>query len=613
MASDPSSRKQSVAIGYIFAAAIGVVVLQWLFVTYSTIDTIPYSEFEQLVARGSVSEVAVGQDAIQGKLKEKLPSGKSAFVTARVDPALAEKLNAKGVVVTGVPSGGLFQTILSWIVPAFMFYLIWIFLGRRLAERQGFGGLMSIGKSRAKAYVEKDTKVTFADVAGVEEAKYELQELVFFLKEPKNYGRLGAHVPKGILLVGPPGTGKTLLARAVAGEAGVPFFSISGSEFVEMFVGVGAARVRDLFEQARKAAPCIIFIDELDALGRSRTAGGPLGGYDEKEQTLNQLLAELDGFDPSSGVILLAATNRPEILDPALLRAGRFDRQVLVDRPDKGGRLAILKVHVRKIRIGNDVDLDKLAALTAGLTGADIANLINEAAIAVTRRNAAEVGMEDFTVAIERIVAGVEKKSRVLSKDERRRVAYHEMGHALVAASLPGVDPVHKVSIIPRGVGALGYTMQRPTEDRFLLAASELKNRIAVLMGGRAAEQLIFGGDVSTGAADDLQRATEIAMEMVTRYGMDQKVGQRTYASRPQNFLPGVQDRVVSAAEATEREIDLAVRDLIEAGDASARSILERRRADLDEGAALLIARETLTSEEFAPLRPASAQQKAAE
>jgi len=612
MEPDPSSRKQSVAIGYIFAATIGVVVLQWLFVTYSTIDTIPYSEFEQLVGRGSVSEVAVGQDAIQGKLKEKLPSGKSAFVTARVDPALAEKLNAKGVVVTGVPSGGLFQTILSWIVPAFMFYLIWIFLGRRLADRQGFGGLMSIGKSRAKVYVEKDTKVTFADVAGVEEAKYELQELVFFLKDPKNYGRLGAHVPKGILLVGPPGTGKTLLARAVAGEAGVPFFSISGSEFVEMFVGVGAARVRDLFEQARKAAPCIIFIDELDALGRSRSSGA-IGGYDEKEQTLNQLLAELDGFDPSVGVILLAATNRPEILDPALLRAGRFDRQVLVDRPDKSGRLAILTVHVRKIRVGNDVDLDKIAALTAGLTGADIANLINEAAIAATRRNAAQVGMEDFTVAIERIVAGVEKKSRVLSKDERWRVAYHEMGHALVAASLPGVDPVHKVSIIPRGVGALGYTMQRPTEDRFLLAASELKNRIAVLMGGRAAEQLIFGGDVSTGAADDLQRATEIAMEMVTRYGMDQKVGQRTYTSRPQNFLPGVQDKVVSAAEATEREIDLAVRDLIEAGDASARSILERRRADLDEGAALLIARETLTSEEFAPLRPASAQQKAAE
>jgi cell division protease FtsH len=604
MEPDSSSRKQTVAIGYIFAAGIGMVLLQWVLATYNTVDTIPYSEFEQLVAQGNVTEVAVGQDAIQGKLKDKLASGKSAFVTARVDPALAEKLEAKGVVVTGVPSGGLFQTILSWLVPALMFYLIWIFLGRRIADRQGFGGLMSIGKSRAKVYVEKDTKVTFADVAGVEEARFELQEVVSFLKDPKSYGRLGAHVPKGILLVGPPGTGKTLLARAVAGEAGVAFFSICGSEFVEMFVGVGAARVRDLFEQARKAAPCIIFIDELDALGRSRSPGA-FGGYDEKEQTLNQLLAELDGFDPSVGVILLAATNRPEILDPALLRAGRFDRQVLVDRPDKGGRVAILKVHIRKIRVGKDVDLDKIAGLTTGFTGADLANLINEAAIAATRRNASDVSFDDFTVAIERIVAGIEKKSRVLSKEERRRVAYHEMGHALVAANLPGVDPVQKISIIPRGVGALGYTMQRPTEDRFLLAASELKNRIAVLMGGRASERLIFDGDVSTGAADDLQRATEIAVEMVTKYGMDEKVGQRTYAPRPQTFLPAMQDAIVSAAEAAGREIDLAVRDLIEAGDKRARDVLEKHRGDLDAGVELLIARETLTSEEFAPLRPA--------
>lgn len=606
MEQDSSSRKQTIAIGFILAAGIGMMVLQWVLATYNTIETIPYSEFEQLVAKGNVTEVAVGQDTIQGKLKDKLPDGKSAFVTARVDAQLAEKLAAKGVVVTGVPPGGLFQTILSWIVPAFLFYLIWVFLSRRMAGGQGFGGLMSIGKSRAKVYVEKDTKVTFADVAGVEEAKFELQEVVSFLKDPKSYGRLGAHVPKGILLVGPPGTGKTLLARAVAGEAGVAFFSISGSEFVEMFVGVGAARVRDLFEQARKAAPCIIFIDELDALGRSRSPGA-FGGYDEKEQTLNQLLAELDGFDPSAGVILLAATNRPEILDPALLRAGRFDRQVLVDRPDKSGRVAILKVHIRKIRVGNDVDLDKVAALTTGFTGADIANLINEAAIAATRRNASEVSFGDFTVAIERIVAGIEKKSRVLSKAERRRVAYHEMGHALVAASLPGVDPVQKVSIIPRGVGALGYTMQRPTEDRFLLAESELKNRIAVLMGGRASEQLIFDGDISTGAADDLQRATEIAVEMVTKYGMDATVGQRTYAQRPQTFLPAMQDTVVSAAEATGREIDLAVRDLIEAGSASARAILEKRRSDLDAGVELLIARETLTAEEFAPLRPAGA------
>jgi cell division protease FtsH len=612
MQSDPSSRKQAVTIGYFVAATIGMLALQWVLATTNTVDTIPYSEFERQVAQGNVTEVSVGQDSIQGKLKDKLPSGKQAFVTARVDAPLAEKLAEKGVVVTGVPSGGLFQTILSWIVPALMFYLIWMFLGRKIADRQGFGGLMSIGKSRAKVYVEKDTRVTFADVAGVDEAKFELQEVVSFLKDPKSYGRLGAHVPKGILLVGPPGTGKTLLARAVAGEAGVAFFSISGSEFVEMFVGVGAARVRDLFEQARKAAPCIIFIDELDALGRSRSQGA-FGGYDEKEQTLNQLLSELDGFDPSSGVILLAATNRPEILDPALLRAGRFDRQVLVDRPDKGGRIAILKVHVRKIRMAGDVDLEKVAALTTGFTGADLANLINEAAIAATRRRAEDVSLDDFTVAIERIVAGIEKKSRVLGKDERRRVAYHEMGHALVAANLPGVDPVQKVSIIPRGVGALGYTLQRPTEDRFLLSISELKNRIAVLMGGRASEQLIFDGDVSTGAADDLQRATEIAIEMVTKYGMDSNVGQRTYAPKPQAFLVTAQDAVVSAADITGREIDLAVRDLVEAGDVRARVILEAHRADLDKGAELLIARETLSAEDFAPLRPVDAQGQAAE
>jgi cell division protease FtsH len=605
-AMESDQRKQAVTMAYIFAAGLGIVLLQWLFTTYNTIETIPYSEFEQQVAQGNVSEVAVGQDTIQGKLKNKLPNGKEAFITARVDPELAEKLQAKGVVVNGVPSGGLFQTILSWVIPGVLFYLVWVFLFRRVAERQGFGGLMSIGKSRAKVYVEKDTKVTFADVAGVEEAKFELQEVVSFLKDPKSYGRLGAHVPKGILLVGPPGTGKTLLAKAVAGEAGVAFFSISGSEFVEMFVGVGAARVRDLFEQARKAAPCIIFIDELDALGRSRSQGG-FGGYDEKEQTLNQLLAELDGFDPSTGVILLAATNRPEILDPALLRAGRFDRQVLVDRPDKGGRIAILKVHIRKIRTGNDVDLEKIAALTTGFTGADLANLINEAAIAATRRNAQEVSFDDFTVAIERIVAGIEKKSRVLGPEERRRVAYHEMGHALVAANLAGVDPVQKVSIIPRGVGALGYTMQRPTEDRFLLSISELKNRIAVLMGGRASERLIFDGDVSTGAADDLQRATEIAVEMVTKYGMDPTVGERTYAPRPQTFLSTAQDQVVSAAEATGREIDLAVRGLIEEADTRAAAILKAHRNDLEAGVELLIARETLTAEDFAPLRPAGA------
>ncbi|WP_191093354.1 ATP-dependent zinc metalloprotease FtsH [Bradyrhizobium campsiandrae] len=585
----------------IFVGGMLLVLFQFFSTAYNSVEAIPYSQFEQLLAQDKLAEVSVGADTIQGKLKEPLPSGKSAFVTARVDLALAEKLAAKGVSVTGVPASGGLQGLLSWIFPVIVFVVIWFWLGRSMTGGQGFGGLMAIGKSRAKVYVEKDIKVTFADVAGVDEAKFELQEVVSFLKDPKSYGRLGAHVPKGILLVGPPGTGKTLLARAVAGEAAVPFFSISGSEFVEMFVGVGAARVRDLFEQARKAAPCIIFVDELDALGRSR---GPLsvGGYDEKEQTLNQLLSELDGFDPSAGVILLAATNRPEILDPALLRAGRFDRQVLVDRPDKNGRVAILKVHVHKIHTGEDVDLEKVAGLTTGFTGADLANLVNEAAIAATRRKAEEVSFADFMTAIERIVAGIEKKSRVLAPNERRRVAYHEMGHALVAASLPGVDPVQKVSIIPRGIGALGYTIQRPTEDRFLLTIEELKNRIAVLMGGRASERLIFDGAISTGAADDLQRATEIAIEMVTKYGMDDTVGQRTYAPKPQAFMAATQDTIVAAAEATGREIDVAVRNLVEEGDRRARDILQQRRADLDAGVTLLIANETVTAEQFAPL-----------
>jgi len=602
MEKQPAIQKGSLFVLGFALVGFGLLFLQSLITAHNTVETIPYSKFEELVSQGVVSDVVIGKDSIEGNLKDKVLNGKSAFTTARVDQALMDKLGSKGITVTGAASEGLLGSLLAWVVPLILIYGFWFFMAGRLGNRQGGGSLMAIGKSRAKVYVEQDTKVTFADVAGVDEAKFELQEVVSFLKDPQSYGRLGAHVPKGILLVGPPGTGKTLLARAVAGEAGVPFFSISGSEFVELFVGVGAARVRDLFEQARKAAPCIIFIDELDALGRSRTASA-FAGYDEKEQTLNQLLAELDGFDPRAGVILLAATNRPEILDPALLRAGRFDRQVLVDRPDKSGRLAILKVHIKKITTGHDVDLEKIAGLTAGFTGADLANLINEAAIAATRRNASEVTFDDFTVAIERIVAGIEKKSRTLSKGERRRTAYHEMGHALVAASLPGVDPVQKVSIIPRGVGALGYTMQRPTEDRFLLTVSELKNRIAVLMGGRAAERLIFDGDVSTGAADDLQRATEIAIEMVTKYGMDTTVGQRTYAPKPQAFFPAVQDAVAGAAEATGREIDLAVRQLIEAGDACAREILARRRKELEEGVELLIERETLTAEQFAPLR----------
>ncbi len=610
---EPDARKSQIMIWYILAAIFGVLLFQQFWSSYSQVDTISYSQFETLLDQNKVAEVTVGPDSIQGTLKEALPDGKKEFYAVRVDPQIFDKLAAHQVVVNGAATGGLVQTILSWVVPVVIFYLIWMFLFRRLAEKQGFGGLMTVGKSRAKVYVETDTKVTFKDVAGVDEAKFELQELVAFLRDSKSYGRLGARVPKGVLLVGPPGTGKTLLAKAVAGEAGVPFFSISGSEFVEMFVGVGAARVRDLFEQARKAAPCIIFIDELDALGRSRIAGPFSGGMDEKEQTLNQLLAELDGFDPSSGVILLAATNRPEILDPALLRAGRFDRQVLVDRPERKGRLEILKVHARKVQLAPNIDLDAIAGLTTGFTGADIANLVNEAAIVATRRNGESISTGDFTEAIERIVAGLEKKSRVLNAEERRRVAYHEMGHALVAATLPGVDPVQKVSIIPRGVGALGYTIQRPTEDRFLLGKVNLENRIAVLMGGRASEQLVFGDDVSTGAADDLQRATEIALEMVTRYGMDDRVGQRTYVPEPQPFMPAPLASHVQAAEVTTREIDVAVRDLLAKAFERGREILQTRRADLDAGAQLLLKRETLTADDFPPIRSARGEPRLAE
>jgi cell division protease FtsH len=463
---------------------------------------------------------------------------------------------------------------------------------------------MTIGKSRAKIFVEKDTKVTFADVAGVDEAKTELEEIINFLKDPKRYGRLGGRLPKGILLVGPPGTGKTLLARAVAGEAGVPFFSISGSEFVEMFVGVGAARVRDLFEQARAAAPAIIFIDELDALGRARGAFPFSGGHDEKEQTLNQLLAELDGFDPSSGLVLLAATNRPEILDPALLRAGRFDRQVLVDRPDRVGRVQILNVHLRKAKLDPKVDAGEIAALTPGFTGADLANLVNEATLLATRRGAEAVTADDFTAAIERIVAGLEKRNRLLNLKERAVVAHHELGHALVALALPGSEVVQKISIIPRGIGSLGYTIQRPTEDRYLMTKDELENRMAVLLGGRAAERLTFG-ELSTGAADDLAKATDIARNMVTRFGMDEKLGQVALDEPPQTFL-GVQPQILdfnrAYSEQTAREVDLAVRALIERAFARATGILQDRSDALQTIAKQLLEKETLSGVELKAL-----------
>jgi cell division protease FtsH len=486
--------------------------------------------------------------------------------------------------------------LLSWILPALFFVGIWMFFIRRFAERQGMGGFMSIGRSRAKVYVESDTKVTFKDVAGVDEAKAELQEIVDFLQDPESHGKLGARIPKGVLLVGPPGTGKTLLARAVAGEAGVPFYSISGSEFVEMFVGVGAARVRDLFEQARQHAPAIIFVDELDALGRARGSMGPVGGHDEREQTLNQLLAELDGFDPSAGIVLLAATNRPEILDPALLRAGRFDRQVLVDRPDRTGRIAILNVHLKKVTLAPDVETEKIAALTPGFSGADLANLVNEAALLATRRRADAVAMEDFTSAVERIVAGLEKKNRVLNAREREIVAHHETGHAIVAMALPGVDRVHKVSIIPRGVGALGYTIQRPTEDRFLMTREELINKIAVLLAGRAAEKLIYG-HLSTGAADDLVKATDIARAMVARYGMDPELGHVSYDTDRPGFLgTGEQSTWLNRrySEAAAERMDNAVTAIMDDTFARTMKLLTANRALLEETAARLLEQETL-------------------
>jgi cell division protease FtsH len=589
---------------YVLLAVSTVFLVHDLWVRSQSVAVIPYSRFQQLLTAGKVQEVVVDADSIQGELKEPLKDapfeGRSHFVTTLVRPELAANLEKYGVTFAGRVESPWLHTILSWTVPVLLFAAVWMWLARRVGGPGGPGaGLMSIGKSKAKVYVETGVAVRFADVAGVDEAKAELEEVVSFLKDPKSYGRLGARMPKGVLLVGPPGTGKTLLARAVAGEAAVPFFSISGSEFVEMFVGVGAARVRDLFQQARLKAPCVIFIDELDALGRARGAYPGMGGHDEKEQTLNQLLSELDGFDPAIGIVLLGATNRPEVLDPALLRAGRFDRQVLVDRPDRLGRAQILAVHVKKVVLAPDVKLEEVAALTPGFTGADLANLVNEAALVATRRKADQVSTSDFTAAIERIVAGLEKRNRLLNPKEREVVAHHEMGHAIAAAAQPGCDPVHKISIIPRGIGALGYTIQRPTEDRYLMTREELEAKMTVLLAGRTAEEVIFGR-LSTGAADDLSKATDIARSMVARYGMWPELGPLTYETEPSGFLAGISQpphRIYS--EQTAREIDVAVRELLEAAHARARRILEDNRALLEEAAKQLLAQETLANPEL--------------
>ena len=584
-------------VAYWLIAVLGVLAIQHYIGVATQVAQIPYSEFERLLRDGKIAEVGISDEFVQGRLKQPV-QGKSAFVSARVEPELAREFDKYGVVYSGQVESTFLRDLLSWVVPVLLFFGLWAWLSRKA----GPAGLMQVGRSRAKVYVEADTGVTFSDVAGVDEAKAELQEIIDFLKSPQEYSRLGGRMPKGILLLGPPGTGKTLLAKAVAGEAKVPFFSISGSEFVEMFVGVGAARVRDLFQQARERAPAIIFLDELDALGRARGLYA-WGGHDEKEQTLNQLLVELDGFDSSTGLVLLAATNRPEILDPALLRAGRFDRQVLVDRPDKKGRIDILRVHTRRVKLASDVDLEKVAALTPGFTGADLANLVNEAALLATRRRADAITLADFNEAVERIVAGLEKRNRLLNPKEREVVAHHEMGHALVGLTLPGVEQVHKVSIIPRGVGALGYTIQRPTEDRFLMTREELENKMCALLGGRAAEWIIFR-HLSTGAADDLRKVTDIARSMVTRYGMSKRLGPVSYDREPRTFLsagdaPPPFMRENDFGEATADAIDEEVRAMVEAVFARAVQILESRRAALERGAKLLLEKETLDEAEL--------------
>jgi cell division protease FtsH len=588
---------RNINLWYLLAAVLMLFLFQSWWIAQQQTLQLDYSEFRQLLVEGRVERVQISENYVVGELREPLEEGGATrFNTTRVDPDFATELEQYDVVYDGRVEDTFLLNLLAWLLPISLLILFWWFIIRRMAQGQGMGGLMSIGKSKAKIFVEQDTKTTFDDVAGVDEAKRELRETVDFLKDPKRYGRLGARQPKGILLVGPPGTGKTLLARAVAGEAGVPFFSISGSEFVEMFVGVGAARVRDLFEQAKQQAPCIVFIDELDAMGRARGGGGPQpggGGHDEKEQTLNQLLSEMDGFDPRTEIVVLAATNQPQVLDQALLRAGRFDRQVLVDRPDRRGRLAILTVHVKKIMLADDVDLEEVARLTAGFSGADLENLVNEAAIIATRRDAEAVTLADFTAGVERIVAGLEKRSQLLSEDERRVIAHHEMGHAIVARVLPGVDPVHKVSIIPRGIGALGYTMQRPTEDRYLLGEDDLEHRMIILLGGRAAEELIFGR-ITTGAADDIAKATDIARQLVTQYGMEKALGPIAYEEARRGFLAeqlGPQRRY---AEETAREIDAAIRARLQGALARAGEILERNRRVLERASARLLAEETL-------------------
>lgn len=599
-----------------------MLVLLWVWqdaISNYTVRTLPYSEFKEHVRRGEVAEAKISAEQIAGKIELKAdrltnaPSASSGkkektgtatagegsflFRTTRVeDPDLVKDLEHANVNFTGLRPSFLSQFIVAWILPIGVMVVIWSFLSRKMGA--GAQSILSIGKNKARILVDRNTGVTFADVAGCDEAKFELQEVVDFLKNPDRYKSLGAKIPKGVLLVGPPGTGKTLLARAVAGEANVKFFSLSGSDFVEMFVGVGAARVRDLFQQAKVSAPCIVFIDELDAIGRQR--GVHVGAVnDEREQTLNQLLVEMDGFEVNKGVILLAATNRPEVLDRALLRPGRFDRQVIVDAPDVDGREAILTVHAKGKPFAAEVKLRRIAQATPGFSGADLANTMNEAALLAARRKAKEISQSDLEEAIEKVVAGPERKSRRLNDEEKRRVSYHEVGHALVAAYTRDADPVHKISIVPRGRAALGYTMQLPIDQQFLATRGELIGKICGLLGGRAAEELIFR-EISTGAENDLERATAIARQMVCVYGMTERIGLSHVAQRSSPFLAGTDAQLQrDASEVTAREIDEEVKKILDSSYAQAKEILARNRADLEKVAGELLKRETLGGDDF--------------
>ncbi len=606
-----------VSLWYFLALLVILLLAQQYFVTPRQ-ESINYSDFRKLVELKGVDDLVISTDKIEGRL---LPEGVAYLSKARKDPNLAQKLKEQfkkepmfstvrledpdlikllekqGIKYQAVLEKTWITSLLAWVLPMLLLVAIWIYFFRKIGT--GAGGLMSVGKSKAKLYVETETKVTFADVAGVEEAEEELKEIIEFLKTPAKFQALGGNIPKGVLVVGPPGTGKTLLARAVAGEAGVPFLSLSGSDFVEMFVGVGAARVRDLFAQAQEKAPCIIFIDELDAVGKARGLS-PMSGPEERENTLNQLLSEMDGFDTRKGVIIMAATNRPEILDPALIRPGRFDRHVLVDRPSLKGREDILKIHTRKVKLSPEVNLNTLAARTPGMVGADLANIVNEAALLAARKDKTAVEMDDFEEAIDRVVAGLEKRNRLMNPREKEIVAYHETGHALVAEALPTTDPVHRVSIIPRGIGALGYTMQLPTEDRYLMTRTELEDRMAVMLGGRAAEEVHFQ-EISTGAQNDLYRATDIARSMIREYGMSEKLGPITFErERRPLFLESIMSpSTKDYSETTAQEIDQEVSHLVERAHRRAREILEQRRETLEQVAQVLLEKEVIEGDEL--------------